>query len=337
MAEPQIPLPEPPAPPPLTATLAQIAGKPEFSLAEFRKARSNDVPATEPPKAELEKAEPEAKAEPSKEPEQVKEPSTAEVSEAAKTLAQHKSTRAKEIAEEIRLLTKDKHEHRREIEAAKAELVQMRADIAALKGAHAPPKTDAERVADPKDSEPKEEDFEHYRDFTKAQARWEVNQELAAAQDQWRKDAGERAQQTALERVYTTGTEAFPDYEEVLQSALDAGVRWSPFITRVIFSHPQGHRLAYNLAKDHALSQTLSSIRDPMQLGIELAPHLSRLSAAPSGSADVAKPVTKAQDPPKPVGAAPTASLPSLESAVAGTEISLKRIRQINDARRGGR
>ena len=144
-----------------------------------------------------------------------------------------------------------------------------------------------------------------------------------------------------MERVEAKGKEIYPDFIEVLETAKAAGVSFEhPGILRLIFGHSSiviGAKAAYELAKDPLLTRQLFAIRDQDQFWLTAAPFITRLTAAPvSGPAEKTTPVSKALEPPKPVGAAPTASLPSLEQAVAGTEISLARFRQIRDAR-GGR
>ena len=354
MAEPQIPPPEPAAPPPLTATLAQIAGSPDFSLVKLRQGRADGLPAMAgdpPPKA----------VEPPKEPEktdagtgdsaeshgldaaaQSKEAPKSDVSEAAKTLAQHKSTRAKEIAEEIRLLTKDKHEHRREIEALKTESAQLRAAIAVLKG-DKQDRPDTARAATVSQKEherlmalpgaPHEEEFERYTDFIYAAQvfvtktlQQEHDDQIARTQSTRSREEARRAFKAKL----PDARKKYADWDEVtaVEVPMSDEVEWA------ILNSSRDIEIARYLHSHPAEAEAFAALRgDPRAIRwmLEL-----RLSAAPSGSTETAKPVTKAQDPPKPVGAAPTASLPSLESAVAGTEISLKRIRQIKDAR-GGR
>jgi hypothetical protein len=122
-------------------------------------------------------------------------------SEAAKALNQRKSgleKRKLSIQAQIDDLVKQRGETQRERDAIRAELDTLRAERDTLKAQTAkpdsktPPEGQAsakERGAADADPEPKEEDFESYRDFVKAQARWEARE---AIREEHRKAAEER-------------------------------------------------------------------------------------------------------------------------------------------------
>lgn len=334
MSEPQITTP-PETAAPLTASLMEIASKgSDINLADFRKARTAPEPAKADPPASVPdatgdstplKAEPDAPAE--------KEPNPA--SEAGKALAAHKSgleKRKNRIQEEIDELTHNKHATRREFEAAQADLARVRAEMAALKSGQASPSPgNTAKPADGADPEPKEEDFEHYREFVKAQAKWEARALLAEERAAAQKTSAQRHIDQTDNRIWVDGEKKHPDFVAVVDAARDSGIELGAHISNIIRSHPQGVDLLYELAKDHALARRLAAITNPLQLGIALAPVLSRLSTAtePAGPVETVKPQTKAIVPPNPVGAAPTASLPSLATVDAGTSIDLVRRRQI--------
>ena len=335
MSEPQAATPPIDAAAPLTASLyEQAAAKgADFSLKELRKAK--EAPATEPPTSVPDatgdstpiKAEPEAK---------IEEPAKPDAaSEAGKALAAHKTgleKRKNKIQDEIDALTHDKHATRRDVDAAKAELEAVRREMAAAKGEKP---AVAAKPADGGDPEPQEEDFEQYRDFVKAQAKWEARQILAEERAAAQKQHSVRTFAQAQDRVWSAGEKKYSDFAAVVDAANEAGIKWSPALTNIVLTHPQGEDLAYALAKDPALSQQLSAIPSALHLGIALAPVLSRLTAAPDVTvpADGAKPQTKAQDPPKTVGSAPTAS-PSLATVVGtGPEMNLKRYRAVREGR----
>lgn len=103
-------------------------------------------------------------------------------SQAAKDLNARKSgleKRKTSIQSQIDDLVKQRGETQRERDAIKAELEALRAERDEIKAAQAgkAPAKETKPATD-SDPEPKEEDFESYRDFIKAQARWETRQEL---------------------------------------------------------------------------------------------------------------------------------------------------------------
>lgn len=175
---------------------------------------------------------------------------------------------------------------------------------------------------------PKASDFSSYDDYQFASAVF-VNEKLteerqAAAVTQSRATAFNQAR----DRVEQAAKKEFADFDTVVDSFVKAGGRYSPPAAEAIFNHPEGHRLAYALAKDPALNARLSAINHPVQFGIELAAVLASLpKSAGSGQTAAAAaavpvvPVSKAPEPvPGDTGGASPAAVPNPDNIVSVKE-----------------
>lgn len=322
---------------PLTASLMeQVAAKGDgFNLRDFREAK--DKPA-EPavPTAET-VGDPTSALEPKGDiagSDTKSDPNPA--SEAGKALAAHKSgldKRKTSIQQEIDALTHDKHATRREIEAAKAELDGIKAQIATAKGAKPATETPAVDADDP---EPQEEAYERYGDYVKAQSRWAGRQEAKALLETERgRSAQATGQQRRAHAISTFNTELQAEIAKrpALKDTLDAAgdMPLSPLMEFAIVTSSRRIELVEYLATHREDAQAFSALAgDPRAVQRLME---SRL-AAPGGPAQTVKPQTKAQEPIKPLGAQPTASAHSLESVVGtGTTVSLRRLREVSARR----
>ncbi len=269
------------------------------------------------------------------------------ISEAGKTLAAHKSgleRRKASLQAEINAIVREREDNKR---LSQREKDQMRAEIDALKAERAElaparaPKTESAPVAvagatATADLEPTAGQFETYEQYVKAQARWEARQEITAVMKATREQNmrvhGERTQQEALKRTYEAGLTAHSDFEQVLDEAKVAGVRWSPMLSQAVSFHPLGHELAYALAKDPTESARLSAIQHPVIFGVELGKKLALLQAAHSGPASKVVSISQAPAPIKPVDAGGTSSSPSLQQIAESGD--MKRFRAARMASR---
>lgn len=274
------------------------------SIADYRKARET-VDAE--PEAVSDEAAVDAAAE-TPEPDDAKPAEPDPASEAGKALAGKKRTLQARIDE----LTREKHDSKREADAAKAELLVMRAELAALKsGKPAADPPPAQPVTTPPQSlsgkpKPTQAEYDSYEDYIEALTEWKTDEKLAVARAEAQAQAAHRGAEQALHEIYTRGRSAHADFDALLEQQAAAGVRWSPFVTQTVLQSENGHDIAYALAKDPETALRLSSIQHVGQAGIEMGKFLARLDAANSGPATVAAPVTTAPAPIKPVGGTST-------------------------------
>lgn len=272
------------------------------------------------------------------EPKPAAEPDAA--SEAGKALAAKKGSLQARIDE----ITREKGESDR---ASAARIAALEAQLAAGKPAEAKPAEGAqpggketakqawERLKSLPDA-PKVTDFQTYEDYQFASAVF-VNEKLTEerqAQDVGRQRA--QAFNTARDRVEATAKKEYADFESVVDTFVKAGGRYSPPAAEVIFNHPDGHKLAYMLAKDPALNARLSAINHPVQFGIEIAAILGSMpKAAGSGQtpAAAAAVVSKAPDPvPSEVGGVTPDATPNPDKIVSVKEWRRQRAKFENAA-----
>ncbi len=247
-------------------------------------------------------------------------------SAAGKTHAEKKKTYQPRIDE----LTREKHEAQRQAESTKAELAALRQELEGLKA----PKPKAE----PAEQKPKVEDFTTYEEWVEAVSDWKADLKLAAYQETTDKrfaeaqqasaaSTAQRAYQEAQTRVVKAGAEKFADFDATLGQQFDRGIRWSPFVTDVVLSHPLGPDIAYALAKDDAAAERISAAPTVAIAGMEMGQFLARLDAAASGTTSE-MPKTHAKPPIKPLGGAPVTSDPSPDDLEFGPEY----VRRMNKA-----
>lgn len=189
-------------------------------------------------------------------------------------------------------LTAKRKEAEDKAEALQSELDKIRAGS----------KTAAESTES--DPEPKETDFKDYRDFVKAQARWETRQELreqAEKQSQDEEQARTKEVFDSHNQRIADARSKIEDFDEVVGGSK---ISFSRSAGLAIYELDNGPEVMYHLASHpeemEALSK-LSPIRQIAKLGqisASLLPSGSVVEAAPK-----TKPTTKAPEPITPVTA----------------------------------
>jgi chromosome segregation ATPase len=238
------------------------------SLADYRARRGEvDTPPAEVPEA----------ADPQPEPETEDEPADdkAKASEAGKALAAKK----KSLQSRIDDVTAEKHRTAGERDAARAELAELREELAALKAGKTKPEAKPEAVeADPDDPEPKVEEFDDYQKYVKAQARWEARQEFKAQQAEADKRARGNAIQQAMTRVMDAGAKAHDDFDATVTKFEDAGGDYGIAVD-AITRHPLGHELAYRMASDPRVAKAIAGAPNEASAIYELGRVMARIEA----------------------------------------------------------
>lgn len=204
-----------------------------------------------------------------------------------------------------------------------AELDELRA-----RGAE---KQTAEPVKSYAEGEPKPEDFETTEAYIKAQARWEVRQELAEQEATKTKAAQEAKDRETLDgyaKRVSEAKEKHDDWDEVYESVGDMTIPSS--VQLALIKRKDGPELVYHLAKNPELVKLLNEM-DPLEAVSELGGIAKSISSSRSEeSAPVRKSVSSAPAPIKPVGGAGTKSQRRLDD----DDVSMK---EYIEARRAGR
>lgn len=215
-----------------------------------------------------------------------------------------------------------------EREEAKRQAAELRARLEALEARQQTPAPAAPtpQVATDGDAEPKEEDFEAYRDFVKAQSRWEARQELRQQQQQWQSQAqaanneqfhAQRDQQFAARLQATIAAD--PTFLQTIHPAVKA-LRPSSTLEpgeRVTAMHAVADALIDSEMPDALMRHWSEHFDDdfrrlltlhPIQVIREVGKLEARLGTAPAGSVPRSPVLSQAKPPIKPVGSAPQAS-----------------------------
>lgn len=179
----------------------------------------------------------------------------------------------------------------------------------------------------PKEGEPKIDDFSDLESYYKAQARWEVKQELAEQKAAEEKKAEETKGREILETYQKRVTDIrtkHEDWDEVYESIGDATL--PPSVQLAILELEEGPEVVYQLAKNAELREKLNTMSAPRAIA-----EIGRIAASLSKSETPApekRPVSTAPAPIKPLGGAAT------KSQVALDELPMK---QYIEARKSGR
>lgn len=260
-------------------------------------------PAKEPAKAEPKAAEPKAEAEPDP------------ASEAGRTLALARSKKElrAEFEERLSRSTWEKHEERRQRE-------KLETELAALKNPQAAKSADDDRpkLKDFRDRIGVENGFEDYEEAVDAYTNALADYKLAANAKASNATQHTEARATALRTVESQGQAAHADFDAILGQFVQSGGRFAPGtaaeaqgplgdLESVIMTHPKGHSVAYEVAKDPELYQRLMAAPSRAMFMEDMGELLTRLKAAPTGSASSAAPVSKAKAPVQPAKASPKA------------------------------
>jgi hypothetical protein len=259
---------------------------PSVSQQEFKEARTKGVLTIEKPKdVEAEKPEEETKPEEGEKPKK----SSGGFQKKIDRLIKHNATLSEEL------------------EATK----KRAADLEAKTGKPAEVKPDA-------DPEPKIEDFQTHELWVKAQARWEVRQEMKAQREQEAKDAEAARQKEVFDTYNAKVSEAqakYDDWKEVVGQSVDLPTA----VVLAVLEMENGPDVAYHLGKHPELRDQLLEMSNLKAIG-----KVWRISEELAGEkkeetedddkesekveAKPAKPVSKVPAPIKPVGGGSTKS-----------------------------
>jgi hypothetical protein len=266
----------------------------------FRKAEAEGktAPEVKTPPAPAEK--PEAKTAPTSGAERPQDQEEDEEEDEEEAVAEETKTPPKKGGYQKRIdkLTREK----RALEARVAALEVPLAPDAGKRTSVEPPAAKTAPVV----GEPKPDDFDTYEEFTKAIIRWDrdqVEQQKAAKEAEERAVAAERraaeAHRDMLAAWKTRAAEtkkAHPDYDEVMDTAGDLPI--PDHMNLAILRHPDGPRLAYELAKDREEAERIAAIQDPIEASVAIGAY----AAAKIGkSQPVSKPKAPITGAPKPV------------------------------------
>jgi hypothetical protein len=117
---------------------------------------------------------------------------------------------------------------------------------------------------------------ETYEHFQVELARWAAEQVYsqqaqeidARIRDRIEADRAARTLGETIAAITTRGRQAYPDFDAVLASATTP---LSADVLQAIVEHPHSEHVQYQLAKDPARLARLAALRNPVQVGIELA------------------------------------------------------------------
>jgi hypothetical protein len=235
----------------------------------------------------------------------LKEPDPA--SEAGKELAKRRQS----MQDRIDQVTWEKHEAKRQADALKAELDALKQPTPKPVGDGRPTlRSFIDRVGT---------DFDDYEAAVEAHADALTDFKLSARDRASNAAQVTQARDAAVHQAYTRGTAAHADFDAVLGQFLADGGKLAPTsiaeaqgplgdLESVILGHPHGHSVAYEVAKDADLRGRLLGATSRVMFMAEMGKLLTRLDAAPTGSASPAAPVSKAKPPVKPVVGQPNAT-----------------------------
>jgi hypothetical protein len=234
-----------------------------------------------------------------------------------------------ELRQKNKAATWARRETERQLEQERAERARLAAELEALRrnppaagagesSASATP-APAAPIVDPNDPEPREEDFEAYRDFVKAQAQW-------AIRDAFRQREAQEAHTRALseaqrakatwEQRFASAQQTLPDLPQAIEAMKDREL--SPAIARAVIEADRGPEMLHYLATHP--EECAQLVEDSRSLPPSAAPVMRRLleaklSGAPAASSGPAAATTRKAVPApiQPVGASPVVAELSLE------------------------
>ena len=134
--------------------------------------------------------------------------------------------------------------------------------------------------------EPTPDDFDTYEEFTKAYVRWDNDQreqQKSAETARARTAEAERKAAEAHREVLNTWKsradetrKAFADYDEVMESGGDLPI--PAHMNQAILHHPDGPRLAYELAKDRKEAERIAAIEDPIRASVAIGAYAAKFT-----------------------------------------------------------
>jgi hypothetical protein len=238
-----------------------------------------------------------------------------------------------ELRQRNKQATWERRETERQLEQERAERARLAAELESLRrgtpaaseraggpepAASLAPSAPA-AIVDPNDPEPREEDFDAYRDFVKAQAQW-------AIRDAFRQREAQEAQARAMteaqrakatwEQRYADAQKTLPDLPQAIEAMKDREL--SPAIARAVIEADRGPEILHYLATHP--EECAQLVEDSRTLPPSAAPVMRRLleaklSGAPAASSGPAAATTRKAVPApiQPVGASPVVAELSLE------------------------
>jgi hypothetical protein len=209
------------------------------------------------------------------------------------------------LRQEIDALTRQKHEEAREVERLRSERQRYTSPDptpAPAAKSYGFPSLDEWQASNPTHPDP----FDGY--YT-AKAEYVADQRFQQHQAQY--EQATRAQ-TFVER----GKSVYTDWDDTFASVAD--IRISPQLGQVLLADPDGHRLAYELAKHPDQHGAVLDAQDALSLGVALGTLKARLSGAPS--APSAQSVHSAPPPIQPVGSSPVSQTVNVDDLPFGPE-----------------
>ncbi len=244
-------------------------------------------------------------------------------------------------------LTAERETEKRRADAAEARAKELEAKltapvpqpVAVVEPPNAP--VVAER-AKPQESEVGTK-YPSYADFVEDLSDWKSEQKIAALRTELDARTGARIEAVQASRtrsdyvntkVFPAGRTVYPDFDAVLQSALERK-QMVPFAAQeAILKLPNPEHAIYALAKDDAkVADIVKVIHDPVMLGIAISQLMPRESvASPASTAPVVR-TTNAPAPPQPVGAGTRTTSPSVEEAALVSQEAYRRARGLKAVR----
>lgn len=192
---------------------------------------------------------------------------------------------------------------------------EERADAAEKKAAELEAKAGTKQEATKASDEPKREDFQTDQEYIKAQARWEVREELKQQKIKEEREAEDAKTQSVFKSYNERLAEArakIEDFDEVV-GASDAPLPQSVILT--IIEMDNGPEVAYYLGKNPDVREALMEMRPLKAIGVawEISKELAgeekqEKKPVEEKEEETTKIVTKAPIPIKPVGGSNTKS-----------------------------
>lgn len=272
----------------------------------------------------------------------------AEVSEAARLLRKNRADERKaKIQREIDEKVREREQTRADLERERTELARLRQEREALTRGPEPRQATAGAhpagTTDPRDPEPREEDFQDFTQFIDARSSWRVREEMRRQHQHGRarvaREASDRAaMETAskLDEQHTVTREKYADFDAVSDQVL-APLRGTPRgldVGQFLASSDVGGEIVYRLGKDKDAMKVVLAAPNRAALHRALT-HVETSILAPRKAP---KPVTEAPAPPaQTVGAGSTATDVDTTKGVSFKEHNrIENEREI-EARRQGR
>ena len=225
----------------------------------------------------------------------------AETTEPPKPSKRSPEGRKLTLQQEIDNLTRQRRELERQIEAARGTTPEPAPQAPQQPSGERFPAFDDWSQANPQAS---------YEDYVDARADWRAERKFTS----FLSEAQQRAQQTEqlhrAKHLQTQGRTVYGDWDDVFSRVGDVTI--SPALEKAILTDPDGHRLAYELAKDPAAHGDVLDAPDDFALGVALGTLKARLSGAPAAPPRQTT-ATSLPAPIKPLGSSPTQPVVSLD------------------------